>query len=109
MAAISTGFLLLGALLAPALLAQETETSSRKIVSKVIPVYPELARKMNMEGVVKLQVTVAPNGSAKSIEVVGGNPVLVKAAEDAAYKFRWSPGTQESKELVEIRFHRPSS
>jgi len=40
---------------------------------------------------------------------VGGNPVLVKAAEDAVSKYHWIAGTQESKEEVEIRFHRPGN
>jgi TonB family protein len=70
-----------------------------------MPVYPELARKMALEGTVKLQVTVAPNGTVKSVQAVGGSPVLVKAAEDSVYKFRWIPAKQESKELIEMRFH----
>ncbi|MGA2004053.1 MAG: energy transducer TonB [Terriglobales bacterium] len=87
-------------------LAQETQADSpRKIVNRAMPVYPELARKMALEGTVKLQVTVAPNGTVKSVQAVGGSPVLVKAAEDSVYKFRWIPAKQESKELIEMRFH----
>jgi protein TonB len=86
-------------------LAQEAQSDNgRAIVSRVVPIYPELARKVNLEGTVKLQVTVAPNGTVKSAQAVGGSPVLVKAAEDAIYKWRWIPAKQESKELVEIRF-----
>jgi TonB family protein len=107
--AIAIGFLLLGATLDSGLVAQETQASGRKIVSRVMPSYPELATKMNMQGVVKLQVTVAPNGTPKSIEVVGGNPVFVKSAENAVDKFRWAPAAEESKELIEIRFRRPGS
>ena len=70
---------------------QETEAeSSRKIVTRADPLYPELARKMNLQGTVRLMVTVAPNGNAKSVRTIGGNPVLAKAAEDAVYKFRWA-------------------
>jgi TonB family protein len=88
------------------MLGQEREAdSTRKIVNRATPVYPELARKMHMEGTVKLQVTVLPNGTVKFVQAVGGSPVLVKAAEDSVYKFRWVPAKQESKELVEMRFH----
>ena len=105
---ISMGFLLFGATLNQAGMAQQTEVEgSRKVVNRVIPVYPPLARTMNLEGVVKLLVTVSPNGTAKSVEVVGGNPVLVKAAEDSVYKSRWAPAPQESRERVEMRFSRP--
>ncbi len=84
---------------------EEAITSARKIVSRVIPVYPELARRMNLEGSVKLLVIVAPNGTVKSIQAVGGSPVLLKAAENSVYKFRWAPAKDESKELVEMKFH----
>jgi TonB family protein len=103
--AVLAGLLFLDAAAGTSLRAQEMQvSSSRKIVSKAMPVYPELARKMHLEGTVKLQVTVAPGGAAKNIDVVGGNPVLARAAEDAVAKFRWTPAAEESKELVEFRF-----
>ena len=85
-------------------LAQQLE-SQRKILNKVTPQYPELARQMNLAGTVKLAVTVAANGSAKFVQTVGGNPVLLKAAQGAIYKWKWAPAAQESKELVELRIH----
>jgi TonB family protein len=85
-------------------LAQQPE-GQRKILNKVIPHYPELARQTKLKGTVKLAVTVAPNGSVKSVQTVGGNPVLLKAAQDAIYKWKWAPAVQESKELVEMTIH----
>jgi TonB family protein len=83
----------------------ERPEGQRKILNKAIPHYPELARQMNLAGTVKLAVTVAPNGSVKSVQTVGGNPVLLKAAQGAIYKWKWAPAAQESKELVELRIH----
>jgi hypothetical protein len=37
--------------------------------------------------------------------VVGGSPVLAKAAVDAIEKWKWAPGPQETKELIELNFH----
>lgn len=88
-----------------ALAQEEHPDNARKIMSRVVPVYPELARTMKLEGTVRLRATVAPNGTVKFVETVGGSPVLVKAAENAIYKWRWIPGKEESKELVELRFH----
>jgi TonB family protein len=103
---VSLGVLLLGLTLDTVMLAQEPQVDGpRKIVSRINPIYPELARKMHLEGAVKLQVTVAPNGTVKSVQALGGSPLLVKSAEDSIYKFRWIPTKQESKELVELRFH----
>ncbi len=85
-------------------LAQE-QPEARKIVSRVIPEYPELARKMQMTGTVRVEASVAPNGKVKFTQVRGGSPVLVKAAVDAIEKWRWAPAAQETKELIELNFH----
>jgi hypothetical protein len=61
------GLLLIGGWAATsAPLAWGQEEINRKPKSKVAPVYPELARRMNITGVVKVQVTVAANGTVKS-------------------------------------------
>jgi TonB family protein len=85
--------------------AQEQPEATRKIVSKVAPVYPELANKMQMRGIVKVEVVVAPNGKVKFTQVLGGSPLLAKAAVDAIEKWKWGPAPQETKELIELNFH----
>ncbi|HZQ23038.1 MAG TPA: energy transducer TonB [Terriglobales bacterium] len=87
----------------PRALAQQDD-APRKVVSRVLPVYPELARRMNISGTVRLQVTIAPNGRLKSAQVVGGHPVLAKAATDAVEKWKWEPGPHETTEAVELTF-----
>ena len=85
--------------------AQEQSQVKRKLVSQVVPAYPELARKMQITGTVKVEVAVAPNGKMRAAQVVGGSPVLVKAAVDAIEKWKWGPAPQETKELIELNFH----
>jgi len=70
----------------------------------VNPVYPDLARRLQMSGVVKLRATVAADGSVKSIETVGGHPILIKAAQDAVTKWKFAPAPAETRELIEINF-----
>jgi TonB family protein len=89
----------------PALSPAQEQPDARKIVSKVVPVYPELAAKMEIRGTVKVEVVVAPGGKMKSTQVVGGSPVFTKAAVDAIEKWRWVPAPQETKELIELNFH----
>jgi TonB family protein len=85
-------------------LAQQPE-GLRKVQDRVPPQYPELARQLHLAGTVKLVVTVAPNGGVKSVRPIGGNPVLLKAAQDAVCKWKWAPAPQESQEPVDLRFH----
>lgn len=87
--------------------AQNTTVSSsseRKVSSRVPPVYPELAKKMHIHGVVKVEATVRPNGSVKSSRVLGGSPVLVDAAQDAVSKWKFEPAQSETTEIVQVGF-----
>lgn len=76
----------------------------RRAKTKVQAVYPDLARKMNITGTVKVQVVVAPNGTVKEAKVVGGHPVLASAALDAVKKWRFEPAAVESTGVVDFKF-----
>jgi TonB family protein len=76
----------------------------RRAKSKVQPAYPELAHKMNISGTVKIEVTVAPNGSVKEARIVGGHPVLAGAALDAAKKWRFEPAASDSTGVIDFKF-----
>jgi TonB family protein len=86
-------------------LPQDQPDVKRKIVSKVVPAYPELARKMQISGTVRVEAVVAPNGKLKFTTVLGGSPVLAAAAVDAIDKWKWAPAPQESREIIELNFH----
>ena len=82
----------------------QQEEITRKVKTKVAPAFPELARRMSIAGVVKVQVVVAPNGSVKNTKVVGGHPLLVNAAVDAVKKWRFEPASEETTGVVEFKF-----
>ena len=83
--------------------AQQAEIT-RKAKTKVSPAYPELARRMSISGVVKVQVVVAPNGTVKNTKVVGGHPLLVNAAVEAVKKWRFEAASEETTGVVEFKF-----
>ena len=83
---------------------QAGERAERKAVAKVPAVYPEIAKRYNIRGVVKLEVVVREDGSVRSAKVLGGNPVLIDAATDAVCKWRFEAASRETVEVVQIRF-----
>jgi TonB family protein len=104
-----TSLLLAVALLATAttMVAAQTASSAgsdRKIAARVAPVYPELAKRMHIHGVVRVEAVVRPNGTVKSTRVLGGNPVLVDAAQDAIGKWKFESAQAETTELVQLTF-----
>jgi len=106
LAVLALCLVLCGATVDLTLFAQDVQSvSARTIVSTPRPAYPDLARSMRLEGTVKLRVTVAPNGTARRVETIGGHPLLASAAEQAVYKWTWTKAKEESRELVEVGFH----
>jgi TonB family protein len=83
---------------------QAEEEISRKAKSKVQAIYPELARRMNLSGTVKVKVVVFPNGTVKGARVMGGHPLLADAALDAVKKWRFEPAAMESTGIVDFKF-----
>lgn len=96
--------LLISGVLATATAQDSTEESGRHILRKTMPAYPEIARKMNIGGTVKLVAIVAPDGKVKSIEPQGGSPILIEAAKAAISQWRYVPASAESRENVELHF-----
>ena len=78
--------------------------SERKITARVAPAYPELARKMHIHGLVRIEAIVRPNGTVKSTRVLGGNPVLVEAAQESVGKWKFEPAPSETTEIVQVAF-----
>jgi len=85
--------------------AQDQPDAKRTVVNRIMPVYPEIAQKMQLRGTVKLEVTGAPNGKVKTAQVLGGSPLLARSAMDAVEKWKWVPAAQDTREIVELNFH----
>lgn len=79
------------------------DDNGRKLKTKVNPQYPELAKRMNVAGSVRLELIVAANGQVKSVKPLGGHPLLIDAAESAVKQWKYEPGP-EATEVVEIKF-----
>jgi TonB family protein len=90
----------LGAAMCQASTAAET---ARKVVNRVKPAYPELARQMNATGTVRIEVVIAADGSVKSLKPIGGHPLLIQSASEALRKWRFAPGP-ETTTIVEFQF-----
>jgi len=76
----------------------------RAVKSRVSPVYPEIARRMHVEGEVKLEITVDAQGKVKDVKTVSGNHMLAAAAEDAVRQWKFAPGDGEATVNVSIDF-----
>ncbi len=68
-----------------------------KILQWAKPEYPEMARRAQLEGTVMVKVLVGPDGTVKDAIIISGvNPLLNKAAIEAAKRCKFIPGKQRN-------------
>ena len=72
-----------------------------RIVNRVQPVYPPLARQTRISGTVRLHAIISKDGTIQQLEVISGHPLLQQAALDAVRQWRYQP-TLLNGEPVEI-------
>ncbi len=81
------------------------QESVRKVKSSAPPEYPELAKRLNIRGIVRIEITVAPDGTVKEVKELGGNPVLVESLVRAVKKWKYEPAAKESVFEVKYEFN----
>jgi protein TonB len=71
------------------------KVTSIMLISKVIdlpkPIYPQMAKTMRAQGPVNVQILVDEGGRVISAHAVSGNAILIKSAEEAARRARFTP------------------
>ena len=80
------------------------EEGKRKVKTRVTPAIPELARRMNITGKVKIEVVIAPDGHVKTSRALGGHPVLVQSCLEAVKDWKLDSAPEETTQLVEFEF-----
>jgi periplasmic protein TonB len=72
-----------------------------RIINRVQPSYPPLARQTRISGTVRLHAIIGKDGTIQQLEVMSGHPLLQQAALDAVRQWRYQP-TLLNGEPVEV-------
>ncbi|HXX18672.1 MAG TPA: TonB family protein [Candidatus Acidoferrum sp.] len=72
-----------------------------RLVNRVQPEYPQAAKVLHLSGVVQLRAIIGTDGAIRNLEVISGNPILVRAAVEAVQQWRYQP-TRLSGKPVEV-------
>lgn len=86
------------------LASQAWAAGPRAIKSRVAPVYPEIAKRMKVTGVVNIEATVDPSGKVVSVKTIKGNQFLASAAEAAVLRWQFAPAESQSVVPVQVDF-----
>ena len=70
------------------------------MIKQARPEYPEEAKKVRIEGMVRLGILITKTGEVRYLRVISGNPALIPTAVEAVRQWRYGPCRLNS-ELVE--------
>jgi periplasmic protein TonB len=77
------------------------DVQAAKIIRRVMPVYPQLARAARVQGTVQLVGMIAKDGTIVKLQVISGHPLLIAAAVEAVRQWVYRP-TLLNGEPVEV-------
>jgi TonB family protein len=78
--------------------ASITEEDMRdRLVYRVAPTYPPLARQARIQGTVILRIVINSLGEVRETQLISGHPMLAPAAVEAVKKWRYVPYESDGK------------
>jgi periplasmic protein TonB len=72
-----------------------------KLLKKIVPSYPPLAKQARIQGTVKFTAVIGKDGTIQNLTLVSGHPLLVQSAQDAVKQWIYAP-TLLNQEPVEV-------
>ena len=84
---------------APTRVASTVQAS--RLILKVDPVYPQLARIAHIEGTVIAEALITASGTIDSLRIISGNPLFFQSVMDAVKQWRYQP-TLLSGEPIDV-------
>jgi TonB family protein len=78
---------------------------ARKTISRPIPRYPEIAKRLNLVGTVKVEILIGPDGKIKNTNVLGGHPILVSSTLETLKEWKYEPTKTETMATLTFEFH----
>lgn len=67
------------------------DVQAAKLIRKIVPDYPALAKQARIQGTVRLTGVIAKDGSIEQLQVISGNPLLIPAAVAAVKQWLYRP------------------
>jgi protein TonB len=72
-----------------------------RLISRIDPVYPQLAKIAHIEGTVIAEARITESGTIDSLRILSGNPLFFQSVMDAVKQWRYEP-TLLSGEPIDV-------
>ncbi|MGC8792851.1 MAG: TonB family protein, partial [Bryobacteraceae bacterium] len=85
------------------------QVQEARLIRRREPVYPPLARQARIQGTVRLEAVIGPDGRVEKVEAISGPPLLRQAAVDAVKQWVYEPSRLNGQPVrvttqIEINF-----
>jgi|SRR5215469_2659071 len=84
---------------------QSPAKSTRKVMVRIQPEFPDFFKNGHFQGHVIAEATVLPNGNVTSVEIKSGNPMFAAYASKALMKWKYAPAAAQTVEEVIFNFN----
>ena len=78
------------------------DVAAARLIHRVQPVYPALARQARVQGTVRLEAIIHENGEIANLRVISGHPLLIQASLDAVEQWRYQPTSLNGQSMAVI-------
>lgn len=85
----------------PTRIRVSTGVQEAKLLRKVTPNYPPIAKQARIQGTVQLEALISRAGDIQNLRVLDGHPLLAQSAVEAVQQWRYEP-TLLNNEPVEV-------
>ncbi|MGB2673066.1 MAG: energy transducer TonB [Candidatus Acidiferrum sp.] len=76
------------------------DVQTAKLIAKVDPVYPMIAKNQHVSGNVVIDALIDANGRVTTMKVISGPTLLQQAAEDALHQWKYQPASLDGKAVA---------
>jgi TonB family protein len=73
------------------------DVKAARLLSSISPVYPTLAKSQHVEGDVRVDALIGPDGHVSTMKIVSGPTLLHQAAMEALRQWKYQPATLDGK------------
>ncbi len=85
------------------------QVQEARLIRRREPIYPPLARQARIQGVVRLEAVIGPDGRVEKVQAISGPPLLRQAAIDAVKDWVYEPSRLNGRPVrvttqIEINF-----
>jgi len=73
------------------------------LLQRVLPIYPDLVRRTDVQGTVLVEAKIGRDGTVQSVSLISGHPLLAPAVMQAVQKWIYRPASKDGRPIEVVK------